>query len=70
MPQSEIISLWHIGKAKKIKYKIIQNKNHRAAGQISRQATGKRPGAPNGQSVPDLNSDVTCSPIEFVMQKN
>ncbi len=45
MPQSEIITLAHWeGKKKK--------KKHRAVGQISRQATGKRPGAPNGQSAP------------------
>ncbi len=31
-----------------------KKKTLRAAGQISRQATGKRPGAPNGQSAPGL----------------
>ncbi len=43
MPQSEMITLAHWEGKKK---------THRAAGQISRQATGKRPCAPNGQSAP------------------
>ncbi len=35
-----------------------QNKKQKAAGQITRQATGKRPSAPNGQSAP--GQPLTC----------
>ncbi len=45
MPQPEVITLAH--------WKGKKKKKNRVAGQISRQATGKRPGAPNGQSAPD-----------------
>ncbi len=53
MPQSEMITLAHLEGnifcLIKYEYKIKKN---RAVGQISRQATGKRPGASNGQSEP------------------
>ncbi len=68
MPQSEMITLAHL-EGKKINNNNNEKRKNRAAGQIICQATGKRPGAPNGQSQRTLAEPSDDRMIEMADKK-